>query len=143
MCYKQKLLTALEHYQKLINGMYSIRKLLNEIESTYQQDTTTLPPRSLNRPSEKLPGSKTTTEAKVFSLMCEINEKRKENITYFIDNFLIYELLELDFEFQEFLEKKASNDDLNKVIKIVYESDESDDKELINARIQEYINEVS
>ncbi len=142
MSYKQELLTALEHYQKLINGMYSIRELLNEIESIYQQDTTTLPPRSLNRPYEKL-ADETTTDAKIYSVLWKINHECKQEIKKSIDSLSVYEVKKIRPKLQEFLEEKALNKDLNEVIKIVYESDESDDKELINARIQEHINKVS
>ncbi|VTU07341.1 Uncharacterised protein [Actinobacillus porcinus] len=143
MSYKQKLLTALEHYQKLINGMYSIRELLNQIESIYQQDTTTLPPRSLNRPYEELPGSEITTEVKIFRFLYDANLKSKGKIKEAIVSLSCNETLAISTQLENFLEEKASNDDLNEVINIVYKSDESDDKELINARIQEYINKVS
>lgn len=142
MSYKQELLTALEHYQKLINGMYSIRELLNEIESIYQKDTTTLPPRSLNRPPEKLP-DEATTDAKIDSVLCEINHECKQEIKKTIDSLSFYEVDKISPKLQEFLEEKALNKDLNELISIVDKSDESDNKELINARIQEYINKVS
>lgn len=142
MSYKQELLTALEHYQKLINGMYLIRELLNKIESTYQQDTTTLPPRSLNRPYEKR-ADETTTDEKIHRVLWEINHECKQEIKKSIDSLSFYEVKAICPKLQEFLEEKALNKDLNELINIVYESDESDDKEVINARIQEHINEVS